>query len=247
MEERIDYKKLYIKQWEVMMNNNVFKSIKLPSCKVVNKENVIINNCKGKKVLHLGCVDYPLIMEPVMKNNLLHTRIIEVAEKVLGIDISQKGIEFLNEKYGIDNIIHGDVEKLSELNIKPEFDVVVIGELLEHLANPGLLLHELEKICTQKTLIIITVPNAFSAKSFLRVMMKKELVHSDHVAYYSLRTIYSLTKKFDFEIISVNSYLSLSKKKIIRFIQILPHFLISHFVVYLADGLIIYLKKSELT
>jgi len=227
------------------MNDKIFQSLKLPQCEVVDRETEIVNLCRGKKVLHLGCVDYPLTAKQVTKGNLLHIKIMAVAEKVLGVDTSQEGIKYLHEKYGINNIIFGDVEYFSELDIMPEFDVVVVGELIEHLANPGLFLSGLRKICTPKTLVVLTVPNAFSVKSFLRVMVGRELVHSDHVANYSFRTLSSLVQRFDFEIISVKSYLTISENNLKRLIQIFPHILIKRFTPYLADGLIVYLKRRN--
>ncbi|MCL0072156.1 class I SAM-dependent methyltransferase [Thermodesulfovibrionales bacterium] len=223
-----------------------FKSIKLPSCQVVNKEEEILKQCTHKKVLHLGCVDYPLTIERIKKNQFLHLKIMKVAREVMGVDVSHSGIRYLKTHLEIDNIIYGDVQNLSTLNLPKDFDTIVVGELLEHLSNPGLFLEGLRDICFSNTIVLITVPNAFSIKSFLRILTKRELVHPDHIAYYSPRTVSSLVQRFGFEIISIKSYLAISASKIKRFLQIILHWTIKNFFPYTADGLIFIIKvKNE--
>lgn len=222
-----------------------FKSIKLPTCQVVDREKEILKQCFHKKVLHLGSVDAPITEERVQKGQLLHLKIMKVAKKVVGIDNSQSGIKYLRKQLGIDNIIYGDVQNLSALCLSKDFDIIVAGELLEHLSNPGLFLENLRVISSPKTRVIITVPNAFSIKSFLRVFFGKELVHPDHMVYYSIRTISTLIRRFGFKIATVNSYLNISENKSKRFLQIILHSLIKKFHPWVADGLIFEIKLEE--
>jgi len=228
-----------------MQKGDLFSSVTLPSCSTVDRESEILKICRGKRVLHLGCVDDPLTLERVRRGELLHLKIMDVARDVQGIDISRAGIEFLKQQLGIDNIICGDVEKLDSLEISKNFDVIIVGELLEHLANPGLFLRHLSRICTPETTIVISVPNAFALKSFLRVAMKRELVHPDHVAYYSLKTLETLLNRYGFAIMSIKFYLVPSHNPIKRSIQSIVHLFIRVFSPYLADGLIITARRKD--
>ena len=127
---------------------------------VIGRMNFVLERCKGKKILHLGCVDEGLTEERIKKGDLLHTRLMSVAKEVLGVDISAEGIKLLKE-YGIDNLIVGNIEQLEqieELN-QQNFDIILLTEVLEHLNNPGLFLQGVKKLFSPDTLMIITVPN----------------------------------------------------------------------------------------
>lgn len=225
------------------MSEELFRSLALPKCKVVDREKEIIEICQNKKILHLGCVDDPLTLQRINNGDLLHLKIMEVASAVTGIDISEEGISYLKQHLKIDNIIHGNVEMPDSLKFRQDFDVVVVGELLEHLANPGLFLENLSNSCTTRTTVVISVPNAFAIKSFLRVMTGRELVHPDHVAYYSSRTLEALLQRHGFSMKSVKSYFVMSRNPIKRGLQSLLHLGVKFFSPFLADGLIVTASK----
>lgn len=86
---------------------------KLPRTKLVaNRAALIIRYCKDKNVLHLGCVDSGTTTESFNDNSLLHLQILKVAKRAIGIDIDEKGIEFLT-KHGIPDLIVFDAQNLS--------------------------------------------------------------------------------------------------------------------------------------
>ncbi len=190
-------------------------------------------------MLHLGCVDYPITRERIRRGDLLHLRMIEIAKLVYGVDSSLEGIAYLRNDLGLTNLILGNVEALESLSLPDDFDVIVAGELLEHLSNPGRFLEGVRALCGEDTVLVVSVPNAFSLKSFLRVACGRELVHSDHVAYHSLRTVTALLDRFGFHLISVSTYLIRSDSLYGRPLQILPHILVRTLAPYLADGLIV--------
>lgn len=69
-----------------------------------------------------------------------------------------------------------------------QFDIIVAGELLEHLPNPGLCLCGLARL-QPNAMLIVTVPNCLSAAVAARANIGIESVHQDHVAWYSPRTL----------------------------------------------------------
>src|SRR4051812_8363388 len=95
-----------------------------PDFSVVQRTDLILDRCAGKKVLHLGCTNYPYTEESIDKGMLLHTAIEKVASAVYGFDADQAGIDIL-EKLGSKNIHLADLENLASLNLKDEFDVIV--------------------------------------------------------------------------------------------------------------------------
>lgn len=162
--------------------------------RVVSRVPEILRLCSYKKVLHLGCADMPYTLE--RGDGLLHNQLARVTAPGMlwGLDISLEGVHILRGK-GFDNVIHGDVERMGPEFQHMDFDIVLAGEIIEHVANPGLFLKGLTSIMSEKTELILTTPNASSFKGFLHAMMREEKVHEDHNYYFSYRTLKQLLEK----------------------------------------------------
>lgn len=68
-------------------------------------------------------------------------------------DISQTRIDRVKEQYGIDGTVCDGATLPFE---DGEFDTVVLGEVLEHVENPGLLFAEASRVAKQR--VVISVP-----------------------------------------------------------------------------------------
>lgn len=153
--------------------------------------NYILNECRNKKVLHVGCVDEGLTDERLASGNLFHSQLCEVASVCDGIDKSGKGLEKLWGA-GFIWLIEADIEK-DEITKGP-YDVVVVPEVLEHLSNPGLALDNIRKIDAEK--YIFSVPAA-------RFRFSE---HSDHNFYFTEKSIRALLEKHRYEISDLREY-----------------------------------------
>jgi len=162
---------------------------KLPRLKVVRRNEYLISKCKGRRVLHLGAVDY--------NNGMvcgLHRALMEVADTVIGIDIDTVGIERAKAE-GIQNICYGNLEHLSKVDIQEKFDVIAAGGVVEHLSNPGLFLDGVKRFFAPEAEMIIETPNAFSIHRFILGLLNREYVHSEHVFYFSYVTLRNLLER----------------------------------------------------
>jgi hypothetical protein len=160
---------------------------------LVQRMDFIKAECRGKKVLHLGCTNYPYTKESLENNILAHLEIEKVAKELYGFDFDQKGIDILLEAGG-KNLFLADLEKLEEVPLEETFDVIIAGEMIEHLSNPGLFLKGIQKFMNARTNLVITTINAYSAMRFMIYGLRGrggaiEPVHPDHVAYYSYKTL----------------------------------------------------------
>jgi SAM-dependent methyltransferase len=149
--------------------------------------------CEGKKVLHLGCTNFPYTNKSIENNMLLHFDLKKVSGELHGFDFDLEGLEILKQA-GETNLHQGDLEKLDEANLNETFDVIVAGEMIEHLSNPGLFLRGIKRFMNEKTNFLITTINAYSGMRFFIYGLRgkggeNEPVHPDHVAYYSYRTL----------------------------------------------------------
>jgi len=160
--------------------------------------------CVDKKVLHLGCTDYPFTKEMIDNKMLLHFELQKVAKELYGYDFDQKGIDVLSTA-GIKNLYYADLEKLEEVALDETFDVIIAGEVIEHLSNPGLFLKGIQRFMNSATNLVITTINAYCGMRMLTYGLRgqggaQEPVHPDHVAYYSYSTLRVLIERENLKI-----------------------------------------------
>ncbi len=165
--------------------------------------------CKGKKVLDIGSVESNF--NSVNENPLwLHKHIKSVSKSVLGLDYSKKDVDMLNS-FGF-NMIHANAENF---NLNKKFEVIVAGEIIEHLGNPGNFINSVKSHMNKDTIFIITTPNVFSIRrligSLLKIFLKEQ---KDHVAYYSNSMIRGLLNRYDLRIVDIKYLYSEDKNKI---------------------------------
>ncbi len=171
---------------------------------MVQRVDFIKKACAGKKVLHLGCTNYPYTKESLENDMLLHFDIDKVAGELYGFDFDQRGIDTLVELGG-KNIYLADLEKLEDVELNETFDVIIGGEIIEHLSNPGLFLKGIQRFMNPQTSLIITTVNAYCAMRFVTYALRgkgglNEPVHPDHIAYYSYKTLSLVAKRENLEI-----------------------------------------------
>ena len=167
----------------------------------------LLKRCRGRRVLHLGCLDWPIQRERLARGTWLHSTLTEVAAELVGIDLAADAIsEVQSQGYG-HNIHHGNAEHLDEVASRfGRFDVVVAGELIEHLNNAGLFMESAKDVLRPDGRLLITTPNAFCLRRFLRIPFGSESVHRDHVSYYSHATLSTLAQRFGYETVHRSSY-----------------------------------------
>lgn len=161
--------------------------------RVVQRVEFIKSICAGRKVLHLGCTNWPYTQDSIDNDMLLHLELAESASKLVGFDFDQQGLDILSAS-GVDNLYRADLENLDEVPLNETFDVIIGGEMIEHLSNPGRFLKGIQRFMDPKTQLVITTINAYCAMRFLIYGLRgkggrNEPVHPDHVAYYSYSTL----------------------------------------------------------
>ena len=157
-----------------------------------DRDRLISQLCEGKAVLHIGACDSPYTEEKLRKGLLLHSQLESVTSELLGVDIDSAAIEFLKLR-GITNIVHCDFQELSRLSFKPE--VIVFGETIEHLTNPGNYLSALKEVMAADCSLIISTPNCYSLIHQFMVLTNREMIHPDHHLGFSPGLLIQLMTK----------------------------------------------------
>lgn len=167
--------------------------MKMEKFELVQRVDFIKKISRGKKVLHLGCTNYPYTREAIDNDMLLHFELEKVAAELYGFDYDQAGLDII-ESAGAKNLYRADLERLDEVGLEETFDVIIAGEMIEHLSNPGLFLKGIRRFMNERTALVITTINAYCAFRFIIYGLRgkggaNEPVHPDHVAYYSFKTL----------------------------------------------------------
>jgi hypothetical protein len=179
----------------------------LPPAKFVGSRNPALSRlCEGKTVLHLGFVDEGLQEERLTTHDWLHAELARVSNRIVGVDISEDGVRRAIE-VGFADCYVGNVEELSQAPFPQlSYDIILAADILEHIANPGLFLKQLQTVAAPHTVVAITTPNALSIKTMFFPLAKTEVVHPDHNFYYSPITLSTLLRKYGFDVAEISLY-----------------------------------------
>jgi hypothetical protein len=173
----------------------------------VDRIEFIARACAQCRVLDLGAMDETAWAAKRGCGTWLHEEIVRSALGVDGIDNSDQ-VPAQGLHTGPDATIRrGDIADPEALLVALERtpDVVVIGELIEHLENPLQFLKRLAGIerLSGKTLLLST-PNATALHNVLIGLAQRESTHRDHLCIFSYKTLATLCTRagfFEWEII----------------------------------------------
>ncbi|MCK9223784.1 MAG: class I SAM-dependent methyltransferase [Candidatus Muirbacterium halophilum] len=184
------------------MNSNYYSSIRNDIIKYIPK--------KVKNILEIGAGT---------GNTLLKIKELDLAENVYGIEILK--IENSNQTNPIiKEFIIGDIEKLN-LNFENNFfDIIIAGDVLEHLVNPWKTISYLSKFLKKDGLIISSIPNIRNYKVLKDIFFKGSFTYQEsgildktHLRFFCKKNIIDLFKKSNFSIIKIESNRTKSQYK----------------------------------
>ncbi len=145
----------------------------------------------GKRVLDLGCRDGCLTQHYATGNT------------VTGVDIDQQALSLAREKLGIStNCLDLNREQLPFDD--NSFDVVIAGEVLEHLVNPPFIIAEVHRVLVSGGVFLGSVPNSFHWRARLAFLKGHSIEDPAHLHYFSQSEILKLLQGFaDVELVPV--------------------------------------------
>lgn len=164
--------------------------------KPVDRLTYISQLCKDKRVLDIGCYDETAIKSKKDSGYWLHGLLSKEAKKVIGIDSSEK-IRSEIKTGPRSKIIKKDLYDLDRsFAVANKIDVIVAGELIEHIPDVSRFLQLMKELYPKKVLIL-TTPNATSLSNILLAFFNRESSHKDHIQIFSYKTLYALFIKND--------------------------------------------------
>lgn len=153
---------------------------KVPDAPVFDRSEYLMKAARGNVVLDIGA------------SGPMAEALQKVAKEYWGIDIEPNP--------AIKNMVVVDLEYDDALdavlNAVPHvLDLIIAGEIIEHLSNAG---HFLDLLHSANVPVILTTPNAFSTSGKHFLADSIENVNEEHVAWYSYHTLKTLIERHSF-------------------------------------------------
>jgi len=159
---------------------------------IEDRDEWILRQCAGKRVLHLGCTDWPLTADRLKEGRLLHQKLVSTCNLVIGVDPDEEGIACLRQFMPTHTFYVTRVEEMHAVReiADTEWDIILAADVVEHISNLGAALDSISSLMKSTTKLLITTPSAFSLKRFLAwTFAGNEHVHPDHCYYFSPSTM----------------------------------------------------------
>jgi len=159
------------------------------------RTDVMLEWVKGPEVLDVGCTGH---FVAIGSPQWLHGRLREKFPSVSGIDISAENAAILRKR-GFDRIY---VQSAESFELSDRFDTIVAGEVIEHLANPGLFLRQVRGHLKPGGRLVLSTPNAFSLRSVCYALFKypKTCENLQHTCWFCPQTMHELVERCGFKI-----------------------------------------------
>ena len=150
----------------------------------------------GKRVLEVGCSTGYMSRLMVERNCV-----------VTGVEVDPAAAELARAYCAAVHVL--DLNKGDWVKILPRraFDVVVLGDVLEHLIDPGRVLHQILEVLDDDGYLVISLPNVVHWITRLKILLGRfdyelsgTLDHT-HLRFFTLRTARKLIEDSGLEII----------------------------------------------
>jgi SAM-dependent methyltransferase len=179
---------------------------RLPDAHLVDRFQYLLGVCRGKRVIDLGFVDEGRMTTKRTQRAWLHELLSRSARELVGIDSDAGGVRLARE-LGFESYA-ADCQSGSDLiDLELEHaDVVVAGELIEHLDRPGDFLEAVKTLVGPTGVLVLTTPNAARLTNLLGSLAHRELANPDRVAWYSWHTLKTLFERHGWQLQSFGFY-----------------------------------------
>lgn len=156
------------------------------------------------RVLHVGCCGNDWEFDARWAGKTLHRVLEEQASEVYGIDILASRIAQM-VKAGHNALVADAEQLMAHLSPELRFDVVVAGELIEHLTRPGDFLDQLVPFMAKDGKLILTTPNMTGFWSFVTYGLRnRRETHGEHVTGFKAEFLETMLVRHGWRCVDVS-------------------------------------------
>ncbi len=174
----------------------------------VDRLEFLQDQAAGKFVFDLGALDETAYKAKQTSETWLHARLCRSAKAVVGLDNSD-----LIPDTGLTTASNGRIIRANIFDLQATIDecgrpdIIVAGELVEHLPDTNAFLHSLRSCNALKGVeVIVTTPNACCWHNFLIGLAGRESMHKDHLQIYSYKTLRTIFERNGFQVQLLRPY-----------------------------------------
>ena len=154
----------------------------------------LVEAVRDKCVLDIGCVEHTT--QGIGRDDWMHAHIIKSARLCIGMDSDCAEINRMKDM-GF-QVFYGDATAFAT---GQRFEVIVAGEVLEHLLNAKGFLDSCRDNLLHDGRLVLTVPNANTTNYFMQnLFLGYEADGYDHCASYTPLTLFNLLRKCGYTI-----------------------------------------------
>lgn len=145
------------------------------------------------RILDIGCVQHNA--NAADKDMWVHGHLSDRHEDILGVDYLEDEIQKLqNRGY---NVLTADAENL---DIGQKFDVIVAGELIEHLSDIGSFLDGVHDHLRPDGKFILTTPNPWAFHRFKQALLNDDVrANDEHTCWFCATTLRQTLDRHGFD------------------------------------------------
>lgn len=145
---------------------------------------------RGKDVLDVGIVEHFIGAKD--SPEWLHRHLAKASSSCLGVDLLEPEVRSLAEAG-----FNVQVADLAKDPLTQQFDLIVAGEVLEHVDAPGKFMKNCASMLRPNGRLAITVPNPWYINAMLKSASRKQTFvdSADHVGWYDASTLVELGQR----------------------------------------------------
>lgn len=176
---------------------------------------LFVEFARNRSVLHIGCCEHT--ESYIQSTDWKHRILARSASRIVGIDINETVLSAV-QKEGFEAHC---VDATSDVDIGERFEVVIIGDVIEHVDNPVKLLKFAERHLSQGGRIFVSTPNPFFLPHIYNALVKGPLVANfEHVSWITESNMLELARRSSLDLVAVRYPLGRSSANaILRFFK----------------------------
>ena len=173
------------------------------------RDNVILNLCRGRRVIHVGCTDWPYTESGLSSGTLLHAKLINVTESVVGVDVDAAGIKLLETALPGEYVVQDLTTEVLAQSVLIGAEVILAADVLEHVSDEAAFLAGLARLAERagaSCSVVVTTPNGLGLRNSIFTLFRREIIHPDHRRVHTPRTLRAVLEQAGLQLSSVYYY-----------------------------------------
>jgi polysaccharide deacetylase family protein (PEP-CTERM system associated) len=168
---------------------------RLPPARLVDRIDYLTDQARGRRVVHVGFVDTGCRSLQERAGTWLHGHLAATAASLVGLDVDAEGVADARAAGHEAHVVDcRDAAAVAALGLEPA-DLVIAGEVIEHLDDPGAFLAGLHALVAPGGRLVVTTPNAYGLLNVVASAGRREVNHPDHVVMFTWRTLTNLAAR----------------------------------------------------